>query len=239
MDLSTFNNVFEKLRVFYQQNTFSGVITLGDFVGHDVSLKQRKSIQQYLNEKFSGLGAPIYFGFGNNDSLFGNYQAYEKDNISSYTLLKNSFPNLVTGFVYDESLSKCASISETDTCLYHENKNLGHYSVQLQQKLRLINMNTIVFNGESFFNDQTKAVGALNWLQEELHDAVSKKDSVVIAKHVPPGIDLYSGHFHFREKWLKLNTFQKPFMAIIHNALDNDLNLIAHVTHAVLQSIEK
>jgi predicted phosphodiesterase len=226
LDINTFNLFFDRLKNHSQKAKINGVITLGDFVGHGTSTNARENISRFLYEKFEHFELPIYYDFGNNDSLVGNYQAYEKDGKSPYRLLKSINPALTSGFVDSENIAFCKDEQKTP-CLYHQTPSLGHYSVYLAPGLRLISFNSVVLNGDHLTNDQQDAAAALNWLRDEFSDSLQAGDSVLLAMHVPPGVDLYTGNYHFREKYLGRPTYEKAFLNIIHQALDEKLNLIA------------
>jgi hypothetical protein len=77
------------------------------------------------------------------------------------------------------------------------NPGLGYYAAYPVRGLRLIALNTVIYNAKFKAVDGTTQMTdgnlQMEWLSAQLADAASKKEKVYIAMHVPPGTDAYSG----------------------------------------------
>jgi hypothetical protein len=78
-------------------------------------------------------------------------------------------------------------------CVITENAINGFSAIYLTKELRLINLNSVLFDDEygrtyhgENYNDE------LIWLSQQILDAKDQQDSVLIAMHIPPGMDVHS-----------------------------------------------
>lgn len=227
IDSQSYQRLLVKIGDFNDQNLLDGVITVGDHVGHNTNKADRKNISLQIYQDLANLKRPIFYGFGNNDAPSGNYQAYFSKHQSPYFWLNDLFPALRSGFVYTSEIKDCKKENLQSTCLKNQNKKLGNYSVYLKPKLKLIQMNSVPLNGDYPFNNQSHANRILDWLDKELNQSDKAKDSVLLAMHIPPGINLYSGKYHFRDKIFHNPIYQQKFSQLLKKHLAKDLNIIA------------
>jgi len=203
LDLKTFTALLSDIDQLISLKTISpnSLLVMGDSVDHfdgDRQTGTPSGRESQLRLTFSILlptfKMPISYVFGNNDSLLGDYQQYfdiESTGHSAYEIAKNA--GWSGGF---SSISNdCQSTDVTFPCL---NKNTesqmdGYYSEYLAKGLKLVVLNSVLFEAShpdtyhgNYYN------GELNWFNKELADASKNRDSVLIAMHVPLGINLYN-----------------------------------------------
>ncbi|OGT38717.1 MAG: hypothetical protein A3F11_03765 [Gammaproteobacteria bacterium RIFCSPHIGHO2_12_FULL_37_14] len=173
------------------------ILILGDFIGHDY----RESYQQYTNDH-SKIGYQSFFNktmeyltseltktfpnteifpvVGNHDSYFGNYVFYA--NTKFYNQLLTIWTPLMKDQKNRASLASSFSIG-------------GYYAVDIptHSNLRLIVLNTILFSDKVMGRGINQAaLNELDWFHQQLELARLKNQKVIIAMHIPPGIDIYA-----------------------------------------------
>ena len=196
------------------------VIVLGDFLAHEYRVKYKK----YGNDKsFSGYQAfvkktmgfltdelaqtfpniDVYAVIGNNDSYHGDYVSiargqFFKDTSTMWATLIKSKDNR-------ERLQNVFPIG-------------GYYAVTVPRDphLRLIILNTVFFSYKAMAkNNDKSATEELTWLHNQLQSAQQQHQKVIIAMHIPMGVDMYATlqvHFFRLVDLWKLN-FTKIFEA--------------------------
>jgi len=173
------------------------VMVLGDFLGHDY----RRYYKQYALDKSSAgyrtfvrktmvfltsefmrafPGIDAYAVVGNNDSYRGDYVSEPHGAFFSDTA------HLWAGLVKDKN-NRAALLREFPTG--------GYYSVDIPHypALRLIVLNTVLFSYKAKGKNIHQAANTeLDWLHEQLAEARKRRQHVLIAMHIPPGIDVYA-----------------------------------------------
>lgn len=171
------------------------VLILGDFLGHDYRryYKQysshysranyrafvRKTLE-FLNDELVNTfpGIDIYAVPGNNDSYIANYGFYPS-----------------SGF-YNESGTLWAELIKNPNnrhAMRVQFAKAGYYSVDLSSKLRLLVLNTVLFSTKAKGKGVSEAASVeIDWLQQQLVSAKRDGKKVLIAMHIPPGIDIYA-----------------------------------------------
>ncbi len=171
------------------------ILILGDFLAHSFPEQYQKysgdeskadyqsfvkKIIQYLTYQLNQAASQtsIYPALGNNDSYEGNY------NVKPNGLFLNESAYIFSNLIKDKDASKAFK---------EEYPKAGYYAVTLaHQKLRLIVLNTVLFASKySTFAKQQAAYEQLAWLKEQLYLAEHKQQKVLLAFHIPPGIDVY------------------------------------------------
>lgn len=126
-------------------------------------------------------GKPVFYMPGNNDALSGDYLSFT-DSPSGKSPL--SFINPSPLFFPKNSQGK----SKGPAYLISENKTWGYYSAKVMPGLRMIALNTVIFNNGCPFNGRPQQCAAeMRWLRSQLSAAKHAGDKVYIAMHVPPG----------------------------------------------------
>lgn len=186
------------------------ILILGDFLSHDYRDFYKKyandptmdSYQNFVRKTFSFLNQEIAKTFPNKDiyAVVGNNDSYQDDYVSN--------PN--GQFFRDLSSMWGAFIKNKDNRQRMEKSfiDAGYYAVIPQPELRLIVLNTNLFSAKAKGrNIDQSAQEQLKWLHEQLQTAKEKNQKVMIAMHIPMGIDIYSS---LKIKFLSLIEFWQP-----------------------------
>lgn len=190
------------------------IITLGDFPSHMVYLNFRK--EEYLSTLFEGLYKsdvylkPMFYIFGNNDSLGGNYQPFEVEGKTPLSFAKH----------WQGACLYCADLLIDKSPMAHK----GYYSSYVQRnnkELVLIALNSAPFAKLPLFiwkypRQKAEAQEEFIWLEQQLKQLKAKQ--LLIAMHVPPG-STYKGGAFWNEYSLKrftdlLNKYSSRFEQI-------------------------
>ncbi len=202
------------------------IIVLGDLPKHDdVTKGDSNNVRQNIVQVLTWFkdsanipaGVPLIYVPGNNDSWNGDY--------SAFTLPDSIFNGYAYPFIHVDS-AKAAD----HACIANDSlqKSIGCFSVYplgKANKLKLIVLNTVIFtksNNLPYSPDpQRQAMDAttqMNWLLTQLEQAAQNDEKVLLAMHVPPGID---GHAD-TGMW-----YDKDIENIFLNAIDKYQNNIA------------
>ncbi|WP_141676696.1 metallophosphoesterase [Legionella jamestowniensis] len=224
---------FERLLTEIDTNIKNGkvvspefIVILGDIAGHvryssESTVENEAMVFRVLKDIFPN--TPIFYTFGNNDSLKANYGAFsdsERMEKSPYDIARqagwaNGF--LSTGVICQEQSNY--------PCLLTENTSDGYYSAYLKPKLRLLSLNTVLFSPNRKTSEQ-EAFNQLQWLEKQLQKASMGQESVLITMHIPPGNNIID-HSNF---WVSKE--QAAFLKLINKYHQLIIGLLASHTHA-------
>jgi len=209
-----------QMQTMAQQTNPDFVLVLGDFIAHRFSgrtgLYQRYTqhceatssypafiakLMQYLSSKLEATftGIPVYPALGNNDSASGNYSVDP------------------SGYFFQQLRQDWARlISPTDEQDFAQTfvDGGGYYSVMLENNLKLIVLNSVLFSVKAktpkpwylwFSHTQRNIYAAqqMAWLATQLAQADEEDQRVLIAYHIPVGIDIYNS-LSFWAKWFRV-----------------------------------
>lgn len=229
LDQDTFNVLISEISKNIQRHVISRpqfILILGDIVGHirlgsNSVLESESVVFNTLSHYFPD--TPIFYLFGNNDSLVKNYGPFQDaSQPGSYkspyniAMLKAGWKN---GFLSTGVECPCLILGA-------ENTHDGYYAAYLSKKLRLITLNTVLFSPKSPSELGGNALAELNWFDAQLKSAQTKNESVLIAMHIPPGNNIYDHSSFWQDKYLKI--FLKTVFAYHHNIM----GILASHTHA-------
>jgi sphingomyelin phosphodiesterase acid-like 3 len=206
------------------------IIFLGDLAGHLRSsshntLNTESIVFRLLRNNFSPI--PIFYTFGNNDSLEKDYGAFKDDGLptqykSPYEAAKfNS--GWGDGFLSTGTI--CTLKKSNFPCIINENTERGYYSALIASHLRLISLNSILFSPKYIHGKDQSAMDELRWLQEQLNAAKKNQDYVLITMHIPVGNNVYD-HSNF---WIA--QYQKIFLNTLKIYSPIIIGLLAAHTH--------
>ncbi len=172
-------------------------LILGDFISHDFRRQYKryskdasragfesfvsktlKFLTQEVEKTFPQLD--VYMVVGNNDSFHRDYY---------------SNPN---GLFFQQMASEWSSLiknPENRTAMRTQFPTAGYYAVDLPQfaKVRLLVLNSVLLSNKAQGKNIEKAAQAeMNWLHQQLENAKQSHKHVLIAMHIPEGIDIYS-----------------------------------------------
>ncbi|OGT44668.1 MAG: hypothetical protein A3F42_01645 [Gammaproteobacteria bacterium RIFCSPHIGHO2_12_FULL_37_34] len=219
-----------------EQKDAQFVLVLGDFIGHDYQEYYRQytmdysktGYQSFFNKTFEYVTYELTHAFpnvsifpviGNNDSYDGNYTFYS--NGKFYNDLQNVWITLIKD---KTNRVRMASTFPID----------GYYAVDIQPDLRLIVLNTVLFSDKAVGRRTNQAAWKeLDWFHDQLALAQAKQQKVMIAMHIPPGIDIYASLefrlFRLLDLW-KLN-YTKRFEAELRQFAPEILGVFAGHLH--------
>ena len=234
LDPVTFDKLITEVANSIKNNTIAQpqfILLLGDISGHsrwhsDTVVNNESAVFNQLKTKFPH--TPIFYVFGNNDSLLTNYGPFNdplhpRHNKSPYDIAKSK------GQWRDGFLSTGAHCKAKQTvlpCLITEDAVNGYYAAYLNTKLRLIALNSVLFSVKRSKISESAATNELQWLATQLATAEEKHESILLAMHIPPGNNSYD-HSNF---WFA--TEEAAFLKLIKTHQHNLIGLLAGHTHA-------
>jgi sphingomyelin phosphodiesterase acid-like 3 len=133
----------------------------------------------------------LFYMPGNNDGIAGDYYSFaDEAQQTPFSLVpenKNPYP----------ALNIHKDTSKTPCIVSMPNPTMGYYSARPIKGLRLICLNTVMYDKDFTTVDGTnKDVDRqteMTWLSGQLAEATAMNEKIYIAMHIPPGTDAYSG----------------------------------------------
>lgn len=233
LDLARFNELMLEVEQGIKTKKIAEpkfIIILGDMVAHNLfsseaTINNESYVFNYFKKHFPS--TPILYTFGNNDSLLSNYGPFvdteRKDELKSpYDVAKK---NALWGDGFLSTGTICQNNKTTYPCILKENVENGYYSAQLEAKLRLIALNSVMFSPKSNHVDEKESENQLSWLRAELLNAQLNKDKVMLTMHIPPGNNVYDDSHFWRPKALN------EFLTIVNLFHDNIIGILGAHTH--------
>ncbi len=178
-----------------ERNQVKTVFVLGDFLGHDYRELYKKyshdssragykdfahKTMMFLTDEI-GKTFPdinVYAAVGNNDSYLGDYRFDKNGAFFSDT------DKLFAALVKDPA-NKAAIHAEFPVG--------GYYAVNITPDTKLIMLNTVLFSAKAKPAEAAElAQRQLTWLHQQLQSAKEKNQYVMIAMHIPAGVDVYA-----------------------------------------------
>jgi alkaline phosphatase D len=204
----------------------NSIFVLGDMVHHGSALhlwnnskddvyKNQSYIYNLFNVDFANI--PVLYTFGNNDNI-SHYGIFFEKNSSSYKISKeNGLDGYIshTNFCYEDA---------PKPCIVAENTVEGHYATMLDDKLEMINLNSISFS-RKFSGDIKHPQSEIDFLERQLLTAKRLGNSVIIAMHIPVGNDSYD------DKNLWVREYTNLFVDIVEKYKDNIIGIVNGHTH--------
>ena len=156
--------------------------------GHDANLEK---VLADLRTLVAGTRIPLLFVPGNNDSLAGDYSSFTDENgKGAFSLLSSPVPG--RGFPAVNASKPCG---EPPCTVSAGDPELGYYSARPVAGLRVIALSSIIWSGKyqpvGHRSQQAEGDRQIDWLAAQLDDARATGDKVLLALHIPPGIDAY------------------------------------------------
>lgn len=223
---------FEKLIFEIDNNIKNGIVAqpnfiliLGDIVGHkrsssDSALESEATVFKVLKDTFPY--TPIFYTFGNNDSLTINYGPFKGSDGNPYDIAKYA-GGWANGFL--STGTTCEDKKNNFPCMITEDTTNGYYSAYLESNLRLISLNSVLFSPNRTQTIEQDAMNQLQWLDAQLETARMNQEGVLIVMHVPPGNNIYN-HSNF---WLPKE--QAVFLKIVSTYQHTIIGILASHTH--------
>lgn len=176
------------------------VLMLGDFLAHDYDTKYRKysgdktktGYAAFVKKTMEFLGAELNQAFPQTDIYWvvGNNDSYETD----YSMEPKGL------FFKDLSKMEASLVKnkKNKQQILQDLPRGGYYAVTApnQPGLRLIFLNSVLFSRKAKGPELKQAAeDQLSWLHKELSLAGQKKQKILIAMHIPIGVDVYTTLF--------------------------------------------
>lgn len=146
---------------------------------HDTAIAAVLRRLRWMSEKYK---TPVFYLPGNNDALAGDYMPFA--NAQGQTPLSLLPPAPMFFNPTSEPGKKQAKSAK----LLAANPVKGYYAAQVKPGLRIIALNTVMYNVECWYNGQAAdEAEQMVWLRKQLLDAQKTRNKVYIAMHIPPG----------------------------------------------------
>lgn len=179
-----------------KQQQVKFVLVLGDFIGHNfrdyyrnyTGDKTLNGYQAFVKKTFEFLtqeiartfpNIDVYPVIGNNDSYIADY--YYQASGKFYNEIGKNWAQLIKNKSNQELM-----LSSFPTA--------GYYAVNIEDDhMRLIILNSVLFSTNGFGKGIHQAAEKeLTWLYSELQQAQLREQKVLLAMHIPPGVDIYA-----------------------------------------------
>lgn len=183
-----------------EKNHVQAVLVLGDFLAHDYRRLYKKysgdssraSYRVFVNKTMTFLTNEIARAFPNTNvyAVVGNNDSYSGD----YRLEPNGAFFSDTAQLFARLIKNPAN----QAALRAEFPRAGYYAVTIAPDTRLLVLNTVLFSSKAKPKQaHAAAQQQLAWFHKQLLSAKEKNQHVMIAMHIPAGIDVY-GTLKFR-----------------------------------------
>ena len=215
------------------------VLILGDFISHDFRGEYKrysadasrvgyesfvKKTLTFLTQEIEAAfpDIDVYMVVGNNDSYRRNY--YSNPNGPFFTQMAVQWSHLI-------------KTSQNRAAMRNSFSTAGYYAVTLPDdpSMRLLVLNTVLFSNKAVGVDVPQAAAKeLKWLHEELETARKNQQRVLIAMHIPEGIDIYTSIrirlIRVAELWQPV--YSQQFQAELKQYAPNIAGILAGHLHA-------
>lgn len=215
------------------------VIVLGDSLGHNFRSLYKKysgdksssGFQRFVHKTLEFITAQLQVAYPNQTifMVVGNNDSYQGDYVTS-----------VDGAFFRDTSYLWSSLirdSQQRIAMQKQFLHAGYYSLNLsaQPNLKLIVLNTSLFSYKGKGKGLNRyALEQLNWLHQELQVAMKEKQTVLIAMHIPEGIDINATQSLrlFRVASLWQQAFIDRFESEIENAAPAIMAIYAGHLHS-------
>jgi 3',5'-cyclic AMP phosphodiesterase CpdA len=206
LDLLTFNQLSPLIQQKIAKTHPQFIILLGDIAGHHrVTETSLENNERAVFKKILQVtkNIPVFYVFGNDDSPVANYGPFmNQQRLSPYVIAEQA--GWHNGFL--SSGQFCKHQKQT-VCLLNENSEQGYYAARIASGLRLIALNSVLFSDKTLDSPRA-AEQELAWLAQQLQQAQADKDKVILAMHIPFGMNVYDGGSYWQE------TFTQQFLKL-------------------------
>ncbi|CAG5119836.1 unnamed protein product [Candidula unifasciata] len=152
------------------------ILWTGDSVAHiadanltlNLNLEIVANITETLNTSFPQV--PVYASLGNHDFYPSNQADYNQSEI--YDQVSEMWENWISNQTQVEQF-----------------RQGGYYVARIAPKLRLLALNTnLYYTNNKLTANVSDPAGQMAWLDDQLKDARSKGDKVIVTGHIPPSV---------------------------------------------------
>lgn len=160
----------------------SFILALGDIPSHNAGKRRAEFLKvafQTFYEKFYPM--PLFYSFGNNDSVQRNYGLFKYNGNSAYEISKN-----VTGKGGFLSSGEICPFTNKP-CVINKNETYGYYSAYIGDHLKLISLNSIIFVHRPGFSPSREGdKEQMEWFRNEIKKSQMNKEQVILVMHAAP-----------------------------------------------------
>ncbi|MEI6094835.1 MAG: metallophosphoesterase [Gammaproteobacteria bacterium] len=236
LDVATYEQLIDKIRDDIQSGEIDNpqfIILLGDLAGHIRQSQQdvidnERIVMTTMKAAFPN--TPIFYNFGNNDSLTADYGLFLSPDLKSayrspLDLIKSVWPHglfLSTG--------KVCKYHDTYPCLIKTNTSNGYYSAYLKPHFRLISLNSVMFSPKQRGYTNLNILDQLQWLERQLKEVEESHETALLVMHVPPGDNIYKAYFWSETAFWSYDEAQK-FNQLIRDYRLSITGILAAHTH--------
>lgn len=220
------------------------MVFTGDIPFHSMdNTKRIKNIEvvlTYLSELSKNSNLPLLFVPGNNDGLAGDYASF-RDSEDQSPFVKDSINGNKWPFIGNKG--KCGE-DVTGSCYIDSSSVYGYYSAYplANKKMRFIGLNTVINNSRTHSlcynppaDGERQAIAAkiqMDWFLAQMEAADAADEKVLIAMHIPPGINGYDGHSFWANFATSTGqTIGNTFIQSITKHQDKVVGVLAGHTH--------
>ena len=232
LDRATFEKLLSQVKTNIEQGMVakpSFIILQGDLVGYNRSSSHSaidSEVEVAIQMKKEFPSTPIFYVFGNNDSLqqdYGPFIDLSRDAPKSPYEVLTTVGGWDGGFLSTGIYCKQQNINLP--CIITENINVGYYSAYIKPRFRLVVLNTVLFSKIRKYTNEQDSAQQLDWLKSQLITAQNMRESVLLVMHVPPGKNVYD-HSDF---WFEKE--RDVFLSIIKTYKSAIVGLLVSHTH--------
>lgn len=175
---------------------------------------------------------PFLYLPGNNDALAGDYFSFADSTLATpFSLVPdvhNPYP----------ALNATTNCGPSPCIVSNPHPTLGFYSARPEDSLRVLALNSVIFGREYKERDgishDSAGIIQMDWISDQLKDAKAKKEKVILAMHIPLGINVYS--WNKKESfWAHLpdrsNTWQDQFIRLTQAYKETITGILYGHTH--------
>lgn len=221
------------------------LIFTGDIPFHSNDNDKREKnisiVLSYLSELAESSELPLLFVPGNNDGLAGDYQSF-RNQADESPFAKD--PENMDKWPFIGNKGVCKN-NIPGSCYIDSSQVYGYYAAYPlpHKKLRFIGLNTVINNNIKYpslcynppQNGARQAVAAklqMKWFEEQMNEADDAGEKIMIAMHIPPGLDSYSGHPNWSDfEDASGTTINNAFIKSVIKHQDNIVAILTGHTH--------
>ena len=170
------------------------LLVMGDLFAHEM----KSSYVRYTGDNTTA----GYEAFIKKNMQFLAYEIKQKlPNIDTYLLIGNNdsytgdYGIVPNGKFFQDTATIWSSLiknSQNKTAFLKDFPNSGYYSIVIPKTHhRIIALDTVLFSTYAIQATKNAALQELNWLDNQLKSAKEKQEPVLLAMHIPMGIDVF------------------------------------------------
>lgn len=234
LDKTIFNHLIHHIKKAIKTGALKNpkfILYLGDIVSHtrstqNIVLGSEAYFFKILSHEFPN--TPILYTYGNIDSFtldYGPFSSTFKNGDQKITPINIARLSAHWEGDFLSTGKKCNRLNDEYPCVLSQNIYDGYYSAYVSRKLRIISLNSVMLSKLSIIKNEKRINQQFQWLKNQLQEAQSQGESVILTMHIPPGKYIFNNEYFFDEK---INSI---FLEIIKNHQNSIVSILAAHTH--------